>query len=106
MDRRQFIKSALVGGGMLAFSGLDLSSKADAQASLMGFDMPYAVLGRTNVEVSRFGIGCAPLQREHVTIENIGEILHRSIELGINYLDVAPNYGTAEEKMTTSARSK
>ncbi len=99
MDRRQFIKTALVGGGMVALSGLDINSQATDEVSPTDVKVPHAVLGRTNVEVSRFAIGCAPLQREHVKIEDIGEIFHRAIELGINYLDVAPNYGTSEEKM-------
>jgi len=99
MDRREFIKATLVGGGMVALSGLDMSSRAAAAVSSTDFSVPHAILGRTNVEVSRFAIGCAPLQREHVKIEDIEKILHRAVELGINYLDVAPNYGTAEEKV-------
>lgn len=62
------------------------------------------VLGRTGVKVSRLGIGCAPLQRPHVSQEDIETLFYTALEYGVNYLDVAPNYGNertgfSEEKM-------
>jgi aryl-alcohol dehydrogenase-like predicted oxidoreductase len=66
--------------------------------------VPTAPLGRTGVEVSRLGIGCAWFQRKQVTPDDVAKTLHRALELGVTYLDTAPSYGTpeggyAEEKM-------
>lgn len=66
--------------------------------------MPRAPLGRTGVEVSRLGIGCAYFMRQRVTPEDCRKTLLRAVELGVTYLDTAPSYGTddggfAEEKM-------
>jgi aryl-alcohol dehydrogenase-like predicted oxidoreductase len=66
--------------------------------------VPSSVLGRTGVEVGRLAIGCAWFQRKRVTPEDVAKTLDRAIELGVNYLDTAPSYGSeelgwAEEKM-------
>ncbi len=95
VTRREFVcASGLVAGGLVGLS---------AAASSAG-TVPQVVLGRTNARVSRLGIGCAPLQRPHVTQRDIEELFHTALECGVNYLDVAPNYGNertgfSEEKM-------
>jgi hypothetical protein len=58
--------------------------------------IPQQVLGRTAVQVSRLGFGCSHFQRAHIGPDDVAEVLHRALELGVNYLDVAPNYGNAE----------
>src|SRR5260370_9478542 len=60
--------------------------------------MEYRVLGRTGLRVSALGFGCgdvgglmvrgAPADRERGVA--------RALELGINYLDTAPAYGSGE----------
>ena len=67
------------------------------------------VLGRTGARVSRLGIGCAYFQRKRVSPDDVTTTLHRAIELGVNYLDTAPDYGNtetgfAEEKMGPGIR--
>src|SRR6476660_3714440 len=62
--------------------------------------MEYRVLGRTGLEVSALGFGCgdvgglmvrgAPADRER-------GVAH-ALELGINYLDTAPAYGSGESE--------
>ena len=62
--------------------------------------MEYRVLGRTGLEVSALGFGCgdvgglmvrgAPADRERGVA--------RALELGINYLDTAPSYGSGESE--------
>ena len=62
--------------------------------------MEYRVLGRTGLEVSALGFGCgdvgglmvrgAPADRERGVA--------RALELGINYLDTAPAYGSGESE--------
>lgn len=81
---------------MLALSGCrfgDLLSAIDITKELM----PKATLGRTGVEVSRLGLGCTPFNQ--LSDQEVESILQRALELGVTYVDVAPNYGTAEAKV-------
>ncbi|MFQ5929071.1 MAG: aldo/keto reductase [Acidobacteriota bacterium] len=104
-SRREFVRNtgALMAGAGLStafsFSGPTFASGSPAPARI-----PLGTLGRTGVQISRMGIGCAPLSRKHVGVEDVRTVLYRALELGINYVDVAPNYGNeesgfSEEKM-------
>lgn len=57
--------------------------------------MEYRILGRTGLRVSKIGFGASPLGAEFGTIDTReGErAVHRAIDEGINYFDVAPYYG-------------
>jgi aryl-alcohol dehydrogenase-like predicted oxidoreductase len=108
VSRRDF----LTGTG--ATLGGIVASSAFARAGEEGagdIRVPRAVLGRTGAEVSRLGIGCAWFQRKQVTPEDVGKTLRRALELGVNYLDVAPNYydqegGYSEVKMGPTLKDK
>ena len=52
--------------------------------------MQYQQLGRSGLHISRIGFGCMSLSSNNET-ESI-EIIHRAIELGINYFDTADLY--------------
>ena len=104
MNRRQFIESALVSGGVVAFAGLGAGGGTEKAKPSNDSNLPTSILGRTGVQVSLLGLGCAPLGRDHVSIGDVGQVLHRSVELGVNYIDTAPNYGNAEEKMGSAVR--
>ena len=54
-------------------------------------------LGKTNLEVSRVGIGGIPLTRP--TEDGAINIIHRALELGINLIDTAAGYGASEERI-------
>jgi aryl-alcohol dehydrogenase-like predicted oxidoreductase len=103
VSRRDFVKAgSAVLGGLAATTG----RMADAATGLGPGDVrvPQVVLGRTGVTVGRLGVGCAYFQRKRVTPDDVSKTLHRALELGVNYLDTAPNYGSpetgyAEEKM-------
>lgn len=86
ITRRSFVCSA---SGVVAGTALaSRSIKAGTSQTV-----PQVVLGRTGASVSRLGIGCAPLQRPHVKERDIEELFYTALEHGVNYLDVAPNYG-------------
>lgn len=57
--------------------------------------MEYRKLGRTNLNVSRMGIGGIPLQR--FDEENAKEILLKAKELGVNFIDTARGYTVSEK---------
>jgi aryl-alcohol dehydrogenase-like predicted oxidoreductase len=54
-------------------------------------------LGKTNLEVSRVGIGGIPLQRP--TEDEAIKVMHRALELGITFIDTAAGYGNSEERI-------
>ncbi|MFX0183198.1 MAG: aldo/keto reductase [Candidatus Hodarchaeota archaeon] len=54
-------------------------------------------LGKTNLSVSRIGIGGIPIQRP--TEEKAIKVLQRCFDLGINYIDTSIAYGTSEERI-------
>ena len=99
VSRRDFVKGtgAVIGGA----TALGLGKVSAAAKQL---EVPQTVLGRTGAKVSRLGIGCAWFQRKHVGPDDVRKTLNRALELNVNYLDVAPNYGNketgfSEEKM-------
>lgn len=51
--------------------------------------MQYKKLGRSDLEISRIGFGCMSLHKDDPLNESI---LHRAIDLGINYFDTADLY--------------
>ena len=100
MDRRRFVQGALAGGATVAFARIGLVAGASDAPTSKGPKMPQGVLGRTGEKVSRLGIGCAQMgDYDDITVAVVGDILHRALELGVNYIDTAPNYQKAEEKM-------
>ncbi|MBI1929713.1 aldo/keto reductase [Candidatus Poribacteria bacterium] len=61
--------------------------------------LPHRILGRTGVSVSALGFGAAPLGISRADATFFERTLHEAIDLGINYIDVAPAYGDGEEKL-------
>ncbi|MFO0892332.1 MAG: aldo/keto reductase [Isosphaeraceae bacterium] len=95
LSRREFVKSgsAVLGGAAMASAAARAGTEDQASGPTT---VPQVVLGRTGAKVSRLGIGCAYFQRKHVTPDDVTRTLHRALELGVNYLDTAPNYGSEE----------
>jgi len=59
--------------------------------------MEYRLLGRTGLKVSVIGFGGIPIQR--VSDGEVGSILHRALDLGINFFDTARGYTDSEAKL-------
>ena len=57
--------------------------------------MKYRKLGKTGRNVSVLGYGAAPLGGSHGAVHEKDGIraVHTAIDLGINFIDVAPYYG-------------
>lgn len=103
ISRRHFVGAGAVLGGAALTATTTPTARADDAAT---GPIPQVVLGRTGAKVSRMGIGCAYFNREKVTPDDVGATIRRALELGVNYLDTAPAYGTAEEKMGPTLRDK
>ncbi|MGB9900592.1 MAG: aldo/keto reductase [Pseudothermotoga sp.] len=59
--------------------------------------MEKRVLGRTGERLSVVGFGGIVVMNE--SVDSAKRIVARAVERGINYFDVAPSYGDAEEKL-------
>jgi predicted aldo/keto reductase-like oxidoreductase len=92
MKRRRFIKSGLVGGGLMSLSFNSLWSSTNLFGDKT---VPKRELGRAGDRISIIGFGAIMLRNEPQATCN--DIVARAVEAGINYFDVAPTYGNAEE---------
>lgn len=102
VTRRDFVRTGSAVLGNLAVALPAAGSRAGETEK--STTVPQVVLGRTQAKVSRLGIGCAYFQRNRVTADDVTATLRRAIELGVNYLDTAPVYGNAEDKMGPGLR--
>jgi aryl-alcohol dehydrogenase-like predicted oxidoreductase len=83
VTRRAFLAGSAAAGFGLASS---LPVLADDRP------MPTRALGKTGLRVSLVGLGTAGLGRRRLEEKEAIAIVHRAIELGINYIDTAPSY--------------
>ena len=58
--------------------------------------MEYRSLGRTNLKVSRLGMGGLFIASRFSGFEQARDTLRRAVELGVNYADTAPSYVNSE----------
>src|SRR5262249_38899680 len=72
-----------------------LAPRAASVSSRPGICMKYRVLGKTGWKVSVLGFGAAPLGGTHGAFSEKDGIraVRTAIDLGINFIDVAPYYG-------------
>lgn len=92
MKRRRFIKNSLIGGGLI---GLSAKSVWPSSKLLGDKIVPKRVLGRSGEKISMIGFGGIMLNKEPPSV--CKDIVARAWEAGIDYFDVAPTYGNAEE---------
>ncbi|REE86532.1 L-galactose dehydrogenase [Paenibacillus taihuensis] len=62
--------------------------------------MEYTTFGRTGLRVSKLGLGGAPIGGDFRDIDEseIEQVVHESLELGINFIDTAPLYGMGKSE--------
>ncbi len=62
--------------------------------------MQYCNLGKTNLRVSKLGLGGTPLGGDfgEISEQQAVEVIHAAIDLGINFFDTAPLYGRGESE--------
>jgi predicted aldo/keto reductase-like oxidoreductase len=61
------------------------------------YNLPRRVLGKTGEKLSVIGFGAIMLNDNPQDFAN--ELVAKAYDLGVNYFDVAPNYGNAQEKL-------
>lgn len=94
VTRRDFLKKAMAAG-----AGLALASSRIPAAESPESDMPTRILGRTKARVSILGLGTAPIGEARTEPAQAARIFAEVIDRGVNYLDTARIYGTAEEAL-------
>ena len=92
MERRAFLQGA-------ALTTAALASNRPAQASAKTPSSPIArrTLGRTGEQLSIIGFGGIVVMNETTT--DAKNIVAEAVDRGINYFDVAPSYGNAQERL-------
>ena len=92
MERRAFLQGA-------SLTAAALASHRQAQASAQTPSSPIArrALGRTGEQLSIIGFGGIVVMNETTT--DAKNIVAEAVDRGINYFDVAPSYGNAQERL-------
>ncbi|MFQ6041588.1 MAG: aldo/keto reductase [Candidatus Poribacteria bacterium] len=102
INRREFLKQsagALLGTAAFAVSNVDateITPQADVERRNEHPDMRYRRLGKTNLMVSALGLGGAYHYGPNALSDQdaINKTFDRALDLGINYFDTSPDYGT------------
>ncbi|HEX2999459.1 MAG TPA: aldo/keto reductase [Armatimonadota bacterium] len=89
MDRRTFIKAT---GGLAAAAALGENAASAATKPLA-----RRTLGKTGQKLSILGFGGIVVSA--VEPEEASRLVHEAYDRGVNYFDVAPSYGNAEERL-------
>jgi len=91
MKRRVFLKTVSSAAGVAALSGSKMFGAGESG------DLPRRVLGRTGVKVPVVGFPGLALFK--CAQEEGTAALHQAFERGVNYFDVAPNYGNGDAEI-------
>lgn len=94
MKRRAFFNRTL--SITLALSSLPFG-KIFGKTEKKDVEIPRRELGKTGEQLSIIGFGGIMLNNQEQTFAN--DLVAKSYDAGINYYDVAPTYGNAEEKL-------
>ena len=100
MKRREFLKSAAVSGATVAAGGVAGAADAKpagAAGSANAARLPRRPYGKTGIELSIIGFPGFCLNK--LEQKEADRTVAMAVERGVNYFDVAPAYGNAEERM-------
>lgn len=94
ISRRRFVRR-----GGLAVAGVLLGGRVVRAAEpVSAGPLPTRTLGRTGVEVPTLALGTWPSGMcRAVSVEDLVELVHTALDLGVTYVDTARNYNKAEE---------
>ena len=93
MKRRIFIRNSALGAMALTIPTIRSFGKNFSA----NYQIPKRVLGKTGEKLSVIGFGGIMLNDNPQDFAN--EIVAKAYDLGVNYYDVAPGYGNAQEKL-------
>ena len=93
MKRRLFIRNSALGAMALTIPAI----RSFGNNFSSDYQIPKRVLGKTGEKLSVIGFGGIMLNDNPQDFAN--EIVSKAYDLGVNYYDVAPNYGNAQERL-------
>lgn len=94
MKRREFIRTSAIVAPAISLFPADLSF---IEREFLAGKLEKRSLGRTGEKLSIIGFGGIIVM--DATPEYASGMVKKAIEAGVNYFDVAPSYGNAEEKL-------
>lgn len=97
MHRRQFLKNAVASTGAMILGGLAESADGSTTSSNAPAlpRRPYGREGKISLSVIGFG-GILVMNTEPAAAE---KLVAEAVERGVNYFDVAPTYGNAQQRL-------
>jgi len=94
MNRRHFIKASVLGSAAVSLSStVDCGQKVEPKAG----EVPKRALGKTGISLSIVGFGGIIVMDEEQAVAN--NYVAQAYDHGINYYDVAPTYGNAQNQL-------
>jgi aryl-alcohol dehydrogenase-like predicted oxidoreductase len=90
MKRREFLKSAAITAALATADSLQASTSPS-------HPIPRRKLGKTGEELSIVGFGGIVVMNEDPGTS--ANIVSEAVDRGVNYFDVAPSYGNAEDRL-------
>jgi aryl-alcohol dehydrogenase-like predicted oxidoreductase len=97
MDRRSFLQAAGAAAVGVAASAATACARPAQEEDESSLKLPRRPLGRTGERLSIVGFGGIVVKDQPQ--ESANELVAQAIERDINYFDVAPAYGNAEERL-------
>ncbi len=103
MQRRDFLRQVGSGvlGGALAPAVLSAETSSPATRPAVGSikDLPTRRLGRIGIQVPLLSFGTAAMGHAFFTREPFEEVTNAVLDAGVKYVDTAPIYDVAEERL-------
>jgi predicted aldo/keto reductase-like oxidoreductase len=99
MERRIFIRNSAIGTLALTIPSI----RSFGNNFSPDYNLPRRVLGKTGEKLSVIGFGGIMLNDNPQDFAN--EMVAKAYDLGVNYYDVAPGYGNAQEKLGPALKS-
>src|ERR1700750_594951 len=90
MERRDFLKQS-------ALTAAAAASAKFSAAATPTTSIARRPLGKTGEHLSIIGVGGVVVMNEDTSLSN--NIVAEAVDRGINYFDVAPSYGNAQERL-------
>jgi aryl-alcohol dehydrogenase-like predicted oxidoreductase len=91
MKRREFLKNAAATAAVVS------ASKLNASAKTASSPIPRRTLGKTGQQLSIIAFGGIVVMNEETG--QASNIVAEAVDRGVNYFDVAPSYGNAQERL-------
>lgn len=95
MDRRSFLTSGALAAGWAAAPGLSSATPWPSPGDPGFKPIPKRRLGKTGVNLSIIGLGGIVIMNAEQAVAN--NTVAQTHDAGINYVDVAPSYGDAQQ---------